>query len=105
MRQDLQQALRGLARSPGFTTVAVLTLALGIGAKTALFSVRYGVLLQALPSADADRLAIVRAEQDFDGAPQPVPAKFPFAAISDWPARPTFESAAFFSAESRRDHE
>jgi len=53
----LRHALRTLRRSPGFATVAVLTLALGIGATTAIYSVVDTILLQPLPFADADRLA------------------------------------------------
>ncbi len=65
--RDLRQAARGLARSASFTVVAVATLAIGIGAATAVFSVVDGVLLKPLPYPDSDRLVAIW--HDAPGAP------------------------------------
>ncbi|MFN0066842.1 MAG: hypothetical protein ACKVYV_04310, partial [Limisphaerales bacterium] len=60
MMNDLRFALRQLLKNPGFTVVAVLTLALGIGVNTAFFSVLYGVVLRSLPYPEASRLVEIR---------------------------------------------
>jgi hypothetical protein len=58
--QDLRFGLRMLAKNPGFTAVAVVTLALGIGANTAIFSLIYALMLHALPVQKPDRLVQIR---------------------------------------------
>jgi len=92
--QDLRFAVRVLRKSPGFTTVAVLTLALGIGANTAIFSLVNGVLLRPLPYRNPDRLAIVW-EKSRDGSRDNVG----YATYLDWKAQnKSFEQLAIYSS-------
>jgi putative ABC transport system permease protein len=80
--QDVRYALRGLRRSPGFTVVAVLTLALGIGATTSIFSVVYGVLLGPLPYRDASRLIVLN-----ETTPRVGTVSVSYADFLDWRAQ------------------
>ena len=65
--QDFRYALRQLGKAPGFAVVAIVTLALGIGANTAIFSLLDQALLRTLPVKDADRLVILESHGTFNG--------------------------------------
>ncbi|MBO0797714.1 MAG: ABC transporter permease [Blastocatellia bacterium] len=97
LRQDLVYGARMLLKNPGFTTVAVLTLALGIGANTAIFSVVHAVLLKTPPYRESDRLVMVWEEASYIGLFQVTPAPANYA---DWRAQnQVFEEMA--ALESR----
>jgi putative ABC transport system permease protein len=68
--QDVRYGLRGLAKNPGYAALAILTLGLGIGANTAIFSVINGVLLKPLPYEHGDRLVVVRQSAPLSGQNQ-----------------------------------
>ena len=77
MRQDIRFAMRQLIRDPGFTLVTVLTLALGIGSTTAIFSVVDGVLLRPLPFPEPHELTVVWADWSRRGGPVDEWVNFP----------------------------
>jgi putative ABC transport system permease protein len=80
LRQDLGYALRQLRKNPGFTAVAVLTLALGIGANSAIFSVVYAVFLRPLPFHEPGRLVLVKTTEP--GRRDDIGVSYP--AFLDW---------------------
>src|SRR5687768_8868403 len=95
--KDIRYGVRGLWKRPGFTAVAVLTLALGIGANTAIFSVVNAVLLKPLQFRDPDRLVMIWEDATVAGFPRNTPAP---ANYVDWKTQTqSFEDVAA-SAES-----
>jgi len=93
--KDLRFGLRALRRTPVLTAIAVLTLALGIGANTAIFSIIRAVVLRPLPYADADRLALLWSNDEKRGLPeQPISYRL----FTDWRDQSrAFESMGIFT--------
>ena len=91
--KDIRYGIRGLSKRPGFTTLAVLTLALGIGANSAIFSVLNAVLLRPLPYADSDRIVRIDETEGKGGMGVSPPNLLDFQQQNH-----TFESVAGYTA-------
>ena len=97
--QDLRYAFRTLARSPGFTAVAVITLALGIGATTAVFSVVAGVMLRSLPFPRADRLVDIKQIQQGYRKPGGGGSTSPLGSYRVWQTTVAFDGMAAYGGD------
>jgi hypothetical protein len=96
LTRDLRFSLRSLSNSPGFTAVTLITLALGIGANTAIFSIVNAVLLHPLPYPESSRLVMVWGTDSTRGITEDV-ASFPN--FEDWKAQSqSFQALTAFTA-------
>lgn len=100
LSQDVRDAWRGIRRSPGFSLLTVMTIAIGVGATTAVFTVADALLLRPVPYRDASRVFVVRRESPTpDGGPF---GPMPMALVREWQANTRLlESSAIFQAGSR----
>ena len=96
MLTDIRYAIRMLAKSPAFTVVSVLTLALGIGANTAIFSLVHSILLRPLPYRDSDQVVRMVQASPVLGLPSWGVSQADFAAYRE--ANRSFESMAIYAA-------
>src|SRR6266853_1825616 len=100
--QDLRFALRGLSKAPGFALAAIATLALGIGANTAIFSVVSGVLLRPLPFVHPERLVQIYESQPRDRLQGGFDGPVVYGDFEEWRTRSSlFEGMASYTKSSR----
>jgi hypothetical protein len=100
VRQDFRYALRVISRLPGFACAAIATLALGVGACTAIFSVAYGALLRPLPFPEPDRLIRIYESNPANGQ---LKHEVSIGAFHGWrEGAPSLESAALFGKPRTR---
>jgi putative ABC transport system permease protein len=98
---DLRYALRGLRRTPAFTTAAMATLALAIGANTAVFSVVNHLLFRPLAYRDAGRLVAIDATKVYEGTPRPGRVSWPLDSAARWQeSLRAFSDVAFYADQA-----
>jgi hypothetical protein len=95
--QDLRYACRGFAANPAFSLTAIATLALGIGANVALFSVLYAVVVRPLPYREPNRLVLIRAEIAVAGTRRPLPLTVRLSEFDAWKNARTFDRPALYT--------
>ena len=98
--RDIRYAFRTFAKSPGFTLAATATLALGIGANVAMFSILYAVVLKPLPYRDPDQLVLLQAETVVTGTRRPLPMGVSLGEFDMWRNAQTFEKPALYTRGS-----
>jgi hypothetical protein len=97
--QDIRYALRTLRRAPGFAAVSTITLAMGIGGTTAMFSVLHAVILRPLPYTEPDRLVAI-GQTDEAGRP----ATLGYLTFQDWRTRTRIRGRRTHSLLARDNH-
>ncbi len=101
LAHHLRFAIRQLRRNPGFSLTAILTLAIGVGATTAIFSIFYGVLLQPLPYPQSDRLVAVTPMVSSPGGHELVANETSYPNFRDWRDQAhSFESMASYHVDA-----
>jgi putative ABC transport system permease protein len=98
--RDARYALRSLRRTPAFTAIAVATLALAIGANTAIFTVVYQLLIKPLAYREASRLVVIDATRDYEGTPRPGHVSWRLDTAGRWQGSlRAFSDVAFYTSQ------
>jgi MacB-like periplasmic core domain len=100
VRRDVRFAVRTFRRTPSFSLVAVLTLALAVGANTAIFNVVDHLLIRPLAYREADRLVVIDATRDYEGTPRPGRVSWQLDVADRWQASlRAFSDVTFYTSQ------